>query len=275
MSELLACYVDGQPATKVSVQDRGLQYGDGVFTTATVMSGKPLLWEQHRRRLLDDAARLHMVSPAPALLDDEVAHLCRGADCAALKVMLTRGAEGRGYRPSGTVPARRIMMLWARTSQTQWARDGVMLRLCRTRLSRNPALAGIKHLNRLEQVLARAEWGDDYAEGLMQDTAGAVVEGTMTNIFVVRDGELLTPALHDCGVRGVMRARVLERARGANIASRSVSVSLAMVQDADEIFLTNSLIGIWPVRQFETKEYRIGPITRALQAAIVGDYDGA
>lgn len=273
MSELLACYVDGEPATHVSVQDRGLQYGDGVFTTATVTSGKPLLWEQHRRRLFGDAARLHMVSPAMALLDDEVARLCRGADRATLKVMLTRGAKGRGYRPSDTVPARRIMMLWARAPQTQWARDGVMLRLCRTRLGRNPALAGIKHLNRMEQVLARAEWGDDYAEGLMQDTAGVVVEGTMSNIFVVRAGELLTPDLHECGVRGVMRGRVLERARAINIASRDLSLSLAMVQDADEIFLTNSLIGIWPVRQFETKEYRIGPITRALQAAIVDDHD--
>lgn len=275
MTELLACVIDGHPAASVPVQDRGLQYGDGVFTTVAVKSGVPLLWDRHLRRLMRDTASLQITPPAAPLLNDEVADLCRGVARGTLKVMLTRHSAGRGYRPTDEAPARRIVTLWPRTPDAQRAADGVSLCLCRTRLSRNPWLAGIKHLNRLEQVLARSEWGDDYAEGLMQDTEGAVIEGTMTNVFLARDGKLYTADLKHCGVAGVMRELVLERAR-AGIAAVSVQpLSLAAVHEADEIFLTNSLIGIWPVRRFETKEYRIGPITRAVRTAIVDAHDGA
>lgn len=275
MSQLLACYVDGRPTEVIPIYDRGLQYGDGVFTTVAVKAGVPLLWDRHLRRLQADAARLSIVLPAAELLQDDVGRVCANVASATLKIMLTRGSTGRGYRVSTAAPTRRILSLWQRAPQPQPAIDGVMLRLCRTRLSRNPALAGIKHLNRLEQVLARAEWGDDYAEGLMQDTEGTVIEGTATNLFVVRDSELLTPDLSLCGVDGVMRSVVLERARGLTFANRIATLALDAIEAADELFLTNSLIGIWPVRQFQTKEYRIGPITRALQVAIVGDHDGA
>lgn len=274
MSEPLACYVDGRPADSVPVQNRGLQYGDGVFTTVAIKSGAPLLWERHLRRLQHDAARLGIAPIAPAMLQDDVERCCRGVARATLKIIVTRGAGSRGYRPPAESSVRRIVTLWSRAPQAANASDGIAVRLCRARLSRNPMLAGIKHLNRLEQVLARAEWGDDYAEGLMQDTAGMIIEGTMTNVFIVRDGELLTPDLSQCGVAGVMREEVLERARAANIPSRVSEIPLATIHAADEIFLTNSLIGIWPVRRFETKEYRIGPITRTLQAAIVGAHDG-
>lgn len=275
MSDLLACLVDGEAVSTVPAADRGLQYGDGVFTTVAVRDARPLLWERHLQRLRRDAGRLRIAPPADTVLRSEVERLCRGATCAALKIQLTRGADGRGYRPSHHAPARRILTLWRRAAPTPAAHDGIALCLCNTRLSRNPALAGVKHLNRLEQVLARGEWGDDFAEGLMQDADGAVIEGTMSNLFLVRDGGLLTPDLSECGVAGVMRDVVLERAQTLKIATRIAAVSLPMVQDAAELFVTNSLIGIWPVRRFETKEYRIGPITRALQAAIAGDHDRA
>lgn len=274
MSEPLACYMDGRPADSVPVQDRGLQYGDGVFTTVAIKAGTPLLWERHLQRLQRDAARLGIAPVAPEVLQGEVERICRGVARATLKIIVTRGAGSRGYRPSTDGSVRRIVTLWPRAPQAAHVHDGVAVRLCRARLSRNPLLAGIKHLNRLEQVLARGEWGDDYAEGLMQDTTGMIIEGTMTNVFLVRDGELRTPDLSQCGVAGVMREEVRERARAANIPSRVSEIPLAALQAADEIFLTNSLIGIWPVRRFETKEYGIGPITRALQAAIVGAHDG-
>lgn len=274
MSEPLACYVDGRPADSMPVLDRGLQYGDGVFTTVAIKAGAPLLWERHLQRLQHDAARLGIAPIAPEFLRDDVARSCRGVARATLKIIVTRGAGSRGYRPPADGSVRRIVTLWPRAPQAAHAHDGVAVRLCRARLSRNPMLAGIKHLNRLEQVLARAEWGDDYTEGLMQDTAGMIIEGTMTNVFLAREGQLLTPDLGQCGVAGVMRAEVLERARAATIPSRVSEIPLAAIEAADEIFLTNSLIGIWPVRRFETKEYRIGPITRTLQAAIVGAHDG-
>lgn len=275
MNEPLACLIDGEPAASVPVSDRGLQYGDGLFTTIAIKSGEPLLWDRHLRRLQNDAARLRVAAPAAELLRADVRRVCHGVAHAALKIILTRGADARGYRPSATAPTRRIVTLWPRAAQTPYAREGVALYSCRTRLSRNSALAGIKHLNRLEQVLARAEWGDDHAEGLMQDTVGMVIEGTMTNVFVVRNGELLTPDLSQCGVAGILRDLVLEHARATRLVARAAEIPFAALQDADEIFLTNSLIGIWPVRRFDAKEYRIGPITRALQTAIVGAHDGA
>ena len=274
MTDPLACWVDGQPAAAVPVTDRGLQYGDGVFTTIAVRDGTPLLWPRHLARLQDDAARLGITCPAPDLLAREVSALCAGVSRATLKVMLTRLATTRGYAyDSGA--CRRLLTLWRRTVDPAAAQDGVVARWCHHRLSRNVALAGIKHLNRLEQILARAEWGKEYAEGLMQDTEGHVVEGTMSNLFMVKHGALLTPDVAACGVAGVMRAVVCERAAALSIPARIDTFTPADAQDADELFLTNSVIGIWPIRRLESTEYPLGPITRALQAAIAPDHDAA
>lgn len=273
MTDLLACSVDGQPVGTVPVTDRGLQYGDGVFTTVAVRDGTPLLWPRHLARLQDNAARLGLTCPAPDLLTREALALCAGAARATLKVMLTRLATTRGYAYDAA-GCRRLLTLWRRTVDPAAVQDGVVARWCRHRLSRNAALAGIKHLNRLEQVLARAEWGTECAEGLMQDTADHVVEGTMSNVFIVQRGVLLTPDVTACGVAGVMRAVVCERAATLNIPVRIDRVTPADVNDADELFLTNSVIGIWPIRRLESKEYRLGPLTRALQAAIDADHDG-
>ena len=150
------------------------------------------------------------------------------------------------------------------------------------RLGENPVLAGIKHLNRLEQVLARAEWDDpDIAEGVLMDNNNNIIEGTMSNLFCVQALEgvqptLLTPALSRCGVRGVTRDRILETAAQLNIPHRETDMQLSDLQQASEIFISNSLIGIWPVRQFSQHdsqhapqhEYAVGPVTRRLSAAL-------
>lgn len=143
------------------------------------------------------------------------------------------------------------------------------MRWCKTRLARQPLLAGMKHLNRLEQVLARAEWQDDYAEGLMCDTNGQVIEGTRTNLFLVRsDGTLVTPDLSQSGVAGVMRAQVLESAAAMGLPCLVQAVTTDMIESALELFLTNSLIGIWPVRRIESRKYVVGKISQTLQAAL-------
>lgn len=142
------------------------------------------------------------------------------------------------------------------------------MRLCQLRLALNARLAGIKHLNRLEQVLARAEWGDDYAEGLMLNPRDEVVDGTMSNVFAVMDHVLVTPEIVDGGVAGVMRALVLERAATLGIPHRVRPLPLAELGRARELFLTNSLIGVWPVRRLDERVFRVGPVTQALQRAI-------
>ncbi|MEK7207680.1 MAG: aminodeoxychorismate lyase, partial [Pseudomonadota bacterium] len=149
-----------------------------------------------------------------------------------------------------------------------YAQQGVTVRFCRMTLAHNRFLAGIKHLNRLEQVLARAEWQGDYQEGLMQDADRHVVEGTMSNVFAVSQGTLLTPDVSQCGVEGVMRGVVLECAAAASIPCRVIDIRRQDMLDADEIFLTNSLIGLWPVRKLDEQEFTVGSITRQLQQAL-------
>jgi 4-amino-4-deoxychorismate lyase len=158
---------------------------------------------------------------------------------------------------------------WPDYPEDNW-RKGVRIRMCATTLGLNPALAGLKHCNRLEQVLARGEWkSSEIAEGLMMDINDNVIEGTMSNIFIVKDTKLKTPALDMCGVEGVMRSVLLDTAKDQIIPVSVDKVSVEDVVDADELFLTNSLIGIWPVRQFEDKTYEVGPITRQLNKNLV------
>ena len=261
--------VNGVAVDMISVRDRGLQYGDGLFETIAVHRGTPLLWEQHAQRLLAGAVRLGMLPPEVVLLRAEADQLCRGVERGVLKIILTRGVSGRGYRPDASIPMTRVLSLspWP-DYQPSWSGEGVAVRLCQTRLASQPRLAGLKHLNRLEQVLARAEWGDEYAEGLMQDESGNIVEGTMTNIFLVEGATLRTPDMTRCGVEGVMRGVVLEQAGRLGIACRVGPVMAIQLERADELFLTNSLIGLWPVRRIENWSYTIGQTTRKIQQAI-------
>lgn len=261
--------VNGVAVDTVSTHDRGFQYGDGLFETIAVHRGTPLLWEQHTQRLLASTVRLDMPPPETALLRAEADQLCRGVERGVLKIILTRGVSGRGYRPGASASTTRVLSLspWP-DYPPSWSGEGVAVRLCQMRLASQPRLAGLKHLNRLEQVLARAEWGGDCAEGLMLDDHDGVIEGTRSNLFTVARGDLLTPDLSQCGVAGVMRALVLEQAAARGLRCRIARVTRAEVEAADELFLTNSLIGIWPVRRLENRDYGIGEITQTLQTAI-------
>ena len=207
----------------------------------------------------------------PAVDGKELARECQsladGADKAVLKVIVTRGSGGRGYRVPDKTAATRIVQLheWPVFSPA-CAEHGVAVRICNTRLGHNPALAGIKHLNRLEQVLARQEWDDaDIMEGLLLDTDGYLIEGTMSNIFLVRDETLVTPDLHQCGVAGIMRTRILELAGQLPIDIQICAIELQELLEADEIFICNSLIGIWPVIAVDSSAYEKGMVTTRLQ----------
>jgi 4-amino-4-deoxychorismate lyase len=145
------------------------------------------------------------------------------------------------------------------------AEVGVSVRWCRATLGENPQLAGIKHLNRLEQVLARAEWDDDAdAEGLMCDCRGRVIAGTMTNLFVYAGGRLLTPRLDTCGVAGTVRAVVLRLAAQLDIEVAETDLGVSDVHCADGLFLTNALIGVWPVRMLGGRSFDVGRLPQGL-----------
>lgn len=265
------CWIDGMPAETLPATDRGLQYGDGLFETLALRTGRIALLEYHLDRLKEGCERLGMAMPDRDLLRREFSTAAAGrrADV-VLKLMLTRGSGGRGYRPPPEAKPRRILSLhpWP-DHPAEWAEQGIRLRLCRTRLAHQPQLAGIKHLNRLEQVLARAEWdeADGFQEGLMLDLEGAVVEGTMSNVFASpREGVLITPDLSRCGVAGVMRRHLLESARRAGIDVQVRALGLPELQDCPEIFLSNSLMGVWPVAEFEGRRHTVGAMGRLARA---------
>jgi len=262
--------LDGREGEQFPIDDRGLQYGDGLFETCVLRHGQVELWERHRQRLFDGCRRLAIPEPESAQLAAELETLCTGHDAGLIKLIITRGSGGRGYLPPSPAHPRRLLQLYPPvTWPDEHYRQGVSLRLCRARLGHNRALAGIKHLNRLEQVLARAEWRDpDIAEGLLQGQDGQWIEGTMSNLFLVSAGCLLTPDLCHCGVAGIMRALVLELAADLGIPCRVQAIDSVTLAGADAVFVTNSVIGLWPVVVVGDHHYRIGELTRRLQTAL-------
>ncbi|WP_053163083.1 aminodeoxychorismate lyase [Pseudomonas brassicacearum] len=259
-------WVDGQPADVLSLKDRGLAYGDGLFETLAVHAGGPVLLDRHLQRLEAGCRRLALNVDMSAL-STELNAYARCLGNGVLKLILTRGDSLRGYAADPLAPARRILQGNPPAAYpAAHAEQGVLLFPCSVRLSEQPLLAGLKHLNRLEQVLARAEWSDgQYAEGLMLDTSGRVIEGVFSNLFLVRDGVLFTADLSRCGVAGVMRAELLFQAKSQGIATQITDISLEQLHQADEVFVCNSVYGVWPVRGCGSARWSVGPLTRKLQ----------
>ena len=262
-------WVDGQPADAVPLKDRGLAYGDGLFETLAVKAGQPVLLDRHLQRLDEGSRRLALVADQALIRDELLAYAAALGD-GVLKLILTRGDSLRGYGINAGAPVRRILQgSPPATYPPAHGSSGVRLFPCVTRLSEQPLLAGLKHLNRLEQVLARAEWQDaDHAEGLMLDMSGRVIEGVFSNLFLVHDGQLLTADLSRCGVAGVMRAELLARAEGLGIVTTVADINLAQLQQADEVFVCNSVYGIWPVLGCGPMSWSAGPLTRKLQGIV-------
>ena len=258
--------VDGVAQPQVDAMDRGLHYGDGLFETLAVFAGKIRCWTDHWQRLSEGCQRLGLACPEQGLLEREIFELSKDARRKVVKILLTRGSGPRGYRPPSKSIPRRILIAsdWP-DYPPQYARAGVRVRLCRTRLGHNPALAGLKHCGRLEQVLARQEWQDEAEEGLMLDLDGNVIEGTMSNVFLVRGNTLVTPDLSQCGVAGVTRQRIISRSPGLGIPVEISEVTLDQVREAGALFLCNTLIGLWPVRTFEGCEYPASSLLQTLR----------
>lgn len=240
----------------VPVTDRGLAYGDGVFRTVAFVDGRLRHWNSQYAKLAADCARLGLDCADPAdFLDDIQAAVADRAARSAVKLIVTRGPGERGYRLPRERRATRIVIPspWP-DYPGHYADDGVEVFACNTRLATQPALAGIKHLNRLENVLARAEWSDDaYAEGLMRDEAGRLIAGTMSNVFIVKGRVLYTPALTRCGIAGVTRQLIIDGATRAGVTVRLTDITWQRALEADEMLLVNSLIGVWRVRAVGAK----------------------
>lgn len=263
--------VNGAPGKSIGIRDRGLLYGDGVFRTLRVADGKAQHWPLHYRKLLNDCTALGIACPEQPLLSAELHGLAERHPDGVFKLIVTRGEGARGYAPP---PQAAPLHLWDVAPPPDyppdWETHGVRVHPCRLRLAHQPRLAGIKHLNRLENVLAASEWDDaDIAEGLLLDIAGNVIEGTRSNLFMAREGMLWTPDLSQCGVAGVQRERVMACAAKQGIACRIERFGLAELLEADEIFLVNSIIGLWPVRELQQRRWTHYPVAERIRECLI------
>ncbi|MCJ7815964.1 MAG: aminodeoxychorismate lyase [Xanthomonadales bacterium] len=261
---MLDCLVDGEISDQVSAADRGLLYGDGLFETISVIGGQPRFWQGHMDRLSAGCEQLGLPATPQAVLLRELKTICAGRPDCTVRIIITRGTAGQGYAPGIPAQSNRIVSAHSRPlSKENHSTFGIRARLCNLRLGIQPALAGMNHLTRLEQVTARAEWDDPLIfEGILLDREDHVISGVSSNIFLVYSGRLLTPRLDRCGIRGVMRSAILNAFRPRCEQRRLL---LDMLPEAHEVFVCDSVHGILPVIRIDNWEYEIGTVTREVQ----------
>ena len=247
----------------VDPRDRGLAYGDGVFETILVHRGAPVWWNAHVARLRRGSDVLRIAPPDSGFLLAQCMELAADCTRGVLKIILTRGVGARGYAIPAHAEPTLILSLGEAPPPTPAA--GLILRWCEMELTIQPRLAGIKHLNRLEQVLARAEWDDPAIhEALLCDTRGRVVGATSANLFVLREDRWLTPPVADCGIAGTCRAWLLANVAGC----AELELSRADVESADALILCNSVRGILAVAALGERRWASDPRVIALLDAL-------
>ena len=263
MSKVL---INGIASEYVSVTDRGLHYGDGVFETIACVGNSAVFIQQHLNRMENGARKLNIPFPDRQLFLDDINCLLRGSNSnSIIKLILTRGRGKRGYRYEKTQIPTRICMLSAWPDYVaHWREHGITTRFCQTQVSVNPQLAGIKSLNRLDSVLASSELGPAFNEGFLSDIDGNVIEGSMSNIFIVLNDVLVTPDLTRCGVNGIMREQIIDIAQNSSIKVETRNITRDELLESREIFISNSVIGVCVVKQLEKQSYNTDTMTRTI-----------
>ncbi len=251
------CWIDGQPADALPLSDRGFQYGDGVFRTMLVWQGE-VVWQSEQLALLRrDAGRLDLPLAADEILIDELIRAATGVQRGVLKLIVTAGDGQRGYARPGNPQSRRVL---SRSALPEWPtqawKEGVRVTGLGLRMANQPALAGVKHLNRLEQVLARAQLPADCDEGLLCNEQGWLQCGIMSNLFWYADGSWHTPVVEAAGVAGVTREKLMQLS-GLSV-RESRNDPMRVQAEAERLFLCNALIGIWPVARWDERRYDTG-----------------
>ena len=271
--------INGSFDAVISPFDRGFAYGDGVFRTMKMVDGLPENWPLHYQKLVADCAAINIVCPSAELLMSDLQQLFLPFDLsenllAIARIIITRGAGNRGYTPPAITAPMRVI---TKSAMLQYPElrfsEGVSLTVCETRLASQPKLAGIKHLNRLENVLARMEWTDTHttnsiADGIMVDNAGNVIECTAANIFARFGDTLITPSLTQCGVAGITRQRIIDLAHTLSLKVKVEVIDLPTLLSADEVIICNSLYSAWQVKSIQEKMLKTGTLAANIRAVL-------
>lgn len=267
-------YQHGIRIDSVPVDDRAAQYGDGVFETIAVRDAAPRFWELHVRRLALDCEKVGLVMPPPSILlrdlENALARTTVNTGFCIAKLVISCGGSERGYQRAAGVPANSRIGIFADTPlpEDDYA-AGVAVHLCDTIVASQPRLAGVKSLNRLDQVLARCEWSQPgIFDGLMCDDDGNLVCGTRTNLFIVRENHIETPQLDRCGVAGIMRRCIINLLGENNINVTEMVIGCEEIASFDELFLCNSQVGVVPVRRCGDYTWEVGEATRSVMALL-------
>lgn len=244
--------INGIKQAQLPANDRAIQFGDGCFTTARIDEGKVCLLHPHLQRLKMACEKLFIPFAQWAELENEMTELAVGVDRGVLKVIISRGSGGRGYSAAGCLHPVRILSVSAYPAHyDRWRTEGIALALSPVRLGRNPQLAGIKHLNRLEQVLIRSHLEQtDADEALVLDSEGFITECCAANLFWRQGKDVFTPRLDQAGVNGLMRQFCLQQLAHSGFCVVEVQSREAALKDADEIVVCNALMPVVPVRKY-------------------------
>ena len=261
--------INGEFKDSISVYDRGLAYGDGFFETmlwdSFVEKNETNVgvefWLRHLRRIKDGCQLMQINLP----FDEEIIRQrnlilkasLKEKKSGLLKMIVTRGVGGRGYKfERNMIPTIIFLSLPKPKVKKEYFKSGVVVKICKTQLSKNINLFGYKHLNRLDSVLARSEWEDkNIFEGIFVDSKRNILEGTMTNIFFVHEKTLITPPIIDSGINGVMRQVIIDKAKFFFDKLVIQKINLRDVEKFDQMFLTNSVLKVIPVIRFEKKKF--------------------
>ncbi|WLI77046.1 aminodeoxychorismate lyase [Kosakonia sp. H02] len=249
--------INGTEQQWLAVNDRATQFGDGCFTTARIIDGQIQFASAHLERLRLACERLLIPFSDWQPLAQEMAALAQGREDGVVKAIISRGAGGRGYSAANCAVPTRIVSVAAKPAHyARWQQEGVTLALSDIRLGRNPALAGIKHLNRLEQVLIRTGLEQTSAdEALVLDSDGWVTECCAANIFWRRGKDVFTPRLDQAGVDGIMRQYCLRQLASSGFTVVEVNAPPEALKQADEVIICNALMPVVPVRQWAERHW--------------------
>jgi 4-amino-4-deoxychorismate lyase len=241
----------------ISPFDRAFQYGDGIFRTFVVENKKPRHWKYQYKKIIEDCLAIKIKPPKEKELLSDIASLFRNNKKAVGKFIISRGLSERGYKFNKDIVHNRFLI---KTKMPSYPKaifsSGVNLYVCKHRL--NPSiLSGVKHLNRLENVMARQEWkSDQYADGILLDTDGNVIECISSNIFMRIGKVIYTPKIRDVGIKGVTRELTIKISSQLGFKVKEAIFSLNKLLEADEVLITNSLFGVLQVKKIKNISWK-------------------